>query len=316
MDTDFAPADAARILVVPEPVDWIEAAISEGGGISWTSGTDEKGPDGLVLDLKAVPADVAVVLAEHPGLRWVQLRSAGVEDYADLFAKHPEVVWSSAKGAFGKPVAEHALALTLALLRNLPERIRATTWGHPGGRSLHDLRVTIVGAGGVALEALRLYKCLGAHVTIVRRSPTSVHGADQTVAPNQFEASLVEADVVLLAAAQTAGTRGLIGRAQLARMKSDAILVNVARGGLVDTEALADSLAAGLIGGAALDVTDPEPLPEEHRLWREQKCLITPHTADTVDMIRPLLAARITENVRRLMQGEVLSGTVDTVAGY
>ena len=99
-------------------------------------------------------------------------------------------------------------------------------------------------------------------------------------------------------------------------MERDSWLVNVARGGLVDTGALVDALLAGQIGGAALDVTDPEPLPPGHPLWDLPNCLITPHTADTEEMIRPLLADRIADNVRRLAADQPLVGQVDPDLGY
>ena len=108
----------------------------------------------------------------------------------------------------------------------------------------------------------------------------------------------------------------MIGRAELAAMEPDAWLVNVARGGVVDTEALVEALRAGQIGGAALDVTDPEPLPAGHPLWDLPNCLITPHTADTEEMTRPLLAGRIAENVRRLAAGQELVGLLDPSLGY
>ena len=128
--------------------------------------------------------------------------------------------------------------------------------------------------------------------------------------------ALAGARAVILTLALTPQTRGLIGRAELAAMERDGWLVNVARGGLVDTGALVDALLAGQIGGAALDVTDPEPLPPGHPLWDLPNCLITPHTADTEEMIRPLLADRIADNVRRLAAGQELVGQVDPDLGY
>ena len=120
----------------------------------------------------------------------------------------------------------------------------------------------------------------------------------------------------MLTVALTAQTQGLIGRAELAAMNPDGWLVNVARGGVVDTEALVEALRTGQIGGAALDVTDPEPLPARHPLWGLPNCLITPHTADTEEMTQPLLARRITENVRRLAAGQDLVGLLDPDLGY
>jgi phosphoglycerate dehydrogenase-like enzyme len=128
--------------------------------------------------------------------------------------------------------------------------------------------------------------------------------------------ALAGARAVVLTAALTPQTRGMIGAKELGVMDQQAWLVNVARGALVDTSALVEALGSGQIGGAALDVTDPEPLPAGHPLWDLPNCLITPHTADTEEMTEPLLAARITENVRRLAAGQELQGQVDRDLGY
>ena len=110
--------------------------------------------------------------------------------------------------------------------------------------------------------------------------------------------------------------RGLIGPEELAAMAPHAWLVNVARGAHVQTDALVDALTSGAIGGAGLDVTDPEPLPDDHPLWSLPNVVITPHTANTKAMARPLLSARITENVRRYAAGESFVGLIDVEAGY
>jgi phosphoglycerate dehydrogenase-like enzyme len=122
--------------------------------------------------------------------------------------------------------------------------------------------------------------------------------------------------VVFLALALTPETTGIIGAPQLAAMRPDGWLVNVARGRHVVTDALVAALAAGEIGGAGLDVTDPEPLPDGHPLWTQDRCIITPHTADTPEMVRRPLALRIRDNVTRFAAGEPLSGVIDPAAGY
>jgi phosphoglycerate dehydrogenase-like enzyme len=122
--------------------------------------------------------------------------------------------------------------------------------------------------------------------------------------------------VVVLALALTPETTRIIGAPELALMDESAWLVNVARGRHVDTEALVAALGAQSIAGAALDVTDPEPLPDGHPLWDLPNCIITPHTADTIDMVMPLLAERIRTNVARFAAGEALVGLVDPDAGY
>jgi phosphoglycerate dehydrogenase-like enzyme len=256
------------------------------------------------------------VLAAYPGIRWVQLPQAGVEAVvaAGLIDRHRQ--WTSAKGAYAEPVAEHALALLLAGLRRLPERARARSWGQEAGISLFGQPVTIIGGGGIAAVLLRLLGPFRARVTVVRRRPEPLAGAVRTVGDDRLHEALAGAAAVILVLALTPATRKLIGQAELAAMEPGAWLVNVARGKVVDTEALVEALRSGQIGGAALDVTDPEPLPDGHPLWDLPNCLITPHTADTEDMTQPLLARRITENIQRLTAGQELVGRVDPDHGY
>jgi phosphoglycerate dehydrogenase-like enzyme len=128
--------------------------------------------------------------------------------------------------------------------------------------------------------------------------------------------ALSDADVVVLALALTDDTTGLIGARELAAMRSDAWLVNVARGAHVDTDALVEALDNGRIGGAALDVTSPEPLPPDHPLWTQPNCLITPHTANTPAMMRAELATLVTRNVALFAAGRSLLGVVDPAHGY
>jgi phosphoglycerate dehydrogenase-like enzyme len=255
-------------------------------------------------------------LADQPSLRWIQLPFAGVENWAQADLFDDGRVWTCAKGSYAEPVAEHALLLALAGLRGLRTRIEARSWGHQGGVSLFEQPVTIVGGGGIAATLLRLLAPMRADVTVVNRSGQPVAGARRTFGVEQLHQVLPEALVVVLALALTPLTRGIIGGPELRLMRSDAWLVNVARGGHVDTGALVDALASGSIGGAALDVTDPEPLPDGHPLWSAPNCIITPHTADTWEMIQPLLARRIRENVAHLAAGEPLDGVIDPVAGY
>jgi len=303
-------ADPA-IAVGPRPVGWAADAVRSGGGEVVAL---DRSPIGLVWTDWATPESLREVLAAHPGISWVQLPLAGVERMAGVIDRQRR--WTSAKGAFAEPVAEHALALLLAGLRQLPTRARARSWGEPAGATLFDQRVTVVGAGGIAVELLRLLEPFRVETTIVRQRPEPLAGASRTVGTDRLPESLAGARAVVLALALTPATRKLIGPAELAAMERDAWLVNVARGALVDTGALLHALRSGQIGGAALDVTDPEPLPAGHPLWDLPNCLITPHTADTEEMTQPLLAHRIAENVRRLAAGQALVGQVDPDLGY
>ena len=313
MSAGHARRAKPRIAVEPGPADWAAEAIRTGGGEAVALDHD---PVGLVWTGGIVPEDLRVVLAAHPEIVWVQLPLAGVEALAEAGVIDRQRQWTSAKGAYAEPVAEHALALLLAGLRQLPMRARARSWGEPAAATLFDQPVTIVGAGGLATELLRLLEPFRSPVTIVRHQPEPLPGAARTVGTDRLAEALAGARAVVLMLALTPRTRKLIGRAELAAMERDAWLVNVARGAVVDTEALVDALRSGQIGGAALDVTDPEPLPDGHPLWDLPNCLITPHTADTEEMRRELLGRRIAQNVRRLAAGQELAGLVDPGLGY
>ena len=307
------PRPDPAIAVGPRPAAWAADAVRSGGGEVVAL---DRNPVGLVWTDWATPESLREVLAAHPEISWVQLPLAGVERMAEAGVLDHRRRWTSAKGAFAEPVAEHALALLLAGLRQLPTRARAHSWGEPAGASLFDQRLTVVGAGGIAVELLRLLEPFRVQTTIVRQRPEPLAGACRTVGTDRLPEALAGARAVVLALALTPATRKLIGPAELAAMEHDAWLVNVARGALVDTGALLRVLRSGQIGGAALDVTDPEPLPAGHPLWDLPNCLITPHTADTEEMTQPLLAHRIAENVRRLAAGQALTGQVDPDLGY
>ena len=254
------------------------------------------------------------LLAGLPAVRWVQLPFAGVDRFEALFGDGR--VWTSNKGAYAGPVAEHALALGLAGLRQFPRRARARSWGDEGGLRLAGSKVTVVGGGGITRSLIELLVPFDVEVTVVRRHVAPVPGATSVVGPDRLHESLAGARLVVLALALTPETRGIIGAAELARMEPDAWLVNVARGAHVVTDDLVAALRDGVIGGGALDVTEPEPLPAGHPLWDLDNCLITPHTANTWEMAEPLFAGRIRENLVRYAAGEPLVGLVDAALGY
>jgi phosphoglycerate dehydrogenase-like enzyme len=301
-----------RIAVGPGASSLVADAIAAGGGEQ--AGADEKA-DGLVW-LSSADTDGLRAALAATGARWVQLSSAGVERTVAAGLVDDGRIWTCAKGSFAEPVAEHALMLALAGLRVLPRRVTARSWGEPFAATLYDAPVTILGGGGITAKLLDLLGPFRVRATVVRRSAEPVPGAARTVAMGGLAAALRDARVVFLALALTPETEHVIGARELAVMRPDSWLVNVARGRHVDTGALVTALQDGQIAGAGLDVTDPEPLPDGHPLWELENCIITPHTADTLEMVMPLLARRITENVRRFAAGEPLAGVVDPAAGY
>lgn len=304
------------IAILPEPSPLFAAAVEQAGGVLAPLSDATRG---IIWLSYARAGEIDEVLQKNPQVGWLQLPWAGVDAFSDILSRHQrdDLLVTSAKGAYAQPVAEHALALLLASMRLLPERARARSWNaEPAGESLYGRSVLIVGAGGIARELIRLLEPFNTVITVVRRSATAVPGAERTVTADRLSIELPQADVVVLAAALTDGTRHLLGAAELALLKPTAHLVNIARGPLIDTDALVTALAEGRLAGAALDVTDPEPLPDSHPLWNEPRCLITPHMADTPEMTAPLLAERIRLNVAALLGNRAFVGVVDPAAGY
>lgn len=304
------------IAVLPEQRELFVDAVHAGGGAVEPLSDATRG---IVWLSEKRSDELAEVLEANPGIQWVQLPWAGVDAFGPVLERwsdKPFPLWTSAKGAYSEPVAEHALALTLALLRRFPQKIHARHWVERSGTSLYGHSVVIVGAGGIARELIRLLSLFEVEITVVRRSGDPLDGASKTVTPDALHEVLGSADVLVLAAAATGETERIIGAAELAIMKPTAVLVNIARGALVDTDALTAALRDGVIAAAGLDVIDPEPLPDDHPLWRLDNVIITSHSADTPDMTAPLLANRIRLNVAALHSDDGFVGVVDPKAGY
>lgn len=302
---------APRVAIAPAgaPI-WMSDAILAGGGeltpvaeaeaIVWGDARDS---DGL-----------AATVDEGRQARWIQLPFAGIENFVHLVdATH---TWTCGKGVYAEPVAELALTLGLAGLRGLGGFARADEWTAPQGENLLGARVSILGGGGITESLVRLLAPFDCHVTVVRRNVGDMDGVDEVLASDRFADALPGADLVVLALALTPETGGIIGFGELELMERHSWLVNVARGRHVVTADLVEALRIGLIGGAGLDVTEPEPLPAEHPLWSMENCIITPHVGNTPEMAVPLLSERITANVRRFASGADLLGLVDPDAGY
>ena len=305
------PPSSRAIAVQPHnSPDWVREAVIAGGGhivepgdaaaIVWTAARDASG--------------LREILDAHDHLEWVQVPFAGIENFVPIL--DDDRIWTCGKGVYAEPVAEHALALALAGMRHIAGYSRAKQWTGPTGRNLLGAAVTIVGAGGITESLIRLLTAFDCSITVVRRTVEVVEGADTVVGQENLVDALVGADVVFLALSLTSETIGLIGRPELEVMEPHAWIINVARGGHIVTDDLVWALENHVIGGAALDVTDPEPLPESHPLWSLPNCIITPHVGNTPDMAVPLLSARITENVKRFIHDEDLIGLVDVRNGY
>ena len=306
-----------RVAILPKFQAEYAAAVTASGGTVAELNTQT---NSIVWTDSQAPGELAVVLDTNPQISWVQLPFAGVDNFRAVFdevlGSGQDCVFTSAKGAYREPVAEHALTLALALARALPERIRAKSWGAKFADTLFDSNVLIIGGGGIGEEIARLLRPFRAKVSVVRRQAAPIDGVDAVFELDRLDEVLPAADFVFVAAALTQETRGLFNRERFALMKPTSYLINIARGPIVDSLALEVALTEGIIAGAGIDVTDPEPLPVGHSLWDVPNLIITPHTADTPEMCLRLLSARIQENVKRLKAGESLVGQVNLKLGY
>lgn len=266
-------------------------------------------------------------LAAARRLRWIHSPAAGVGNmlFPEMIAS--QVTLTNSRGNSSAAIAEHVIAVSLALLRRLPRaslRQAQHVWAQdefetgPPLRTLRGARVLIVGLGSIGGEAGELAASFGAVVVGIRRRAHGPRpgGVSSVVTPDRLHQELPLADVVVLAAPQTAATVHLIAARELALMKDDAVLVNVGRGSLVDEEALLRALEAGRLRGAALDVFEHEPLPPGHPLWARDDVLITPHVAGFHARHWDGVLAIFADNLRRFAVGESLRNAVDKGAGY
>jgi phosphoglycerate dehydrogenase-like enzyme len=302
-----------RIAVKPD-TDGQAAAVAERAGASVVPLESAEALAWTAADPRPFPRPLPA------GIRWVQLPSAGVERWFQAGLVDRERVWTSAVGAYAAPVAEHALALLLAGVRGVAVSARARTWTKqdlmPRLTTLAGTTIGIVGAGGIGRALIPMLTALRAEVVAVNRSGRPVPGAIRTRTLSGISEFWSDVDHVVIAAPDTAETRGLVGAAELARMRPTAWLVNVARGSLVDTGALVRALDAESIAGAALDVSDPEPLPDGHPLWTHPRAIITPHIANPAATLRAGFHERLAENIRRWTSGADLIGLIDVDRGY
>jgi phosphoglycerate dehydrogenase-like enzyme len=304
----------ANNLVAIEPKSFpaYEEAVASAGGL--VAPLSDKTRALIWTDYSA-PDLLAKVLENNPQLEWVQLPFAGVDAFANLL--NAPVRFTSAKGSYKEPVAEHALALALALGRKLPTRIKANSWGKREAFSFYDSNVLLIGAGGITQELICMLNPFRANISVCRnQADVPVDGADEVFGLPELSQKIGSADLVVIACALTDKTRGLFNLDLFGRMKPSAFLVNVARGPIVDTTALLSALDSGLLAGAGVDVTDPEPLPDGHPMFGRDDLIVTPHTADTKEIVMRHFAIRLNHNVKAFLgQGSWL-GQVDPERGY
>jgi phosphoglycerate dehydrogenase-like enzyme len=267
------------------------------------------------------------LFASAKRLRWIQTASAGVE--ANLFPElvASDVLLTNAAGLHAVSIPEHVLGLMLSLARNLHQahRLQAqsrweryTVIAFAGGvRELAGSNLAVLGAGAIGAALTRLAAALGMHVRVMRNRPDRpVAGAEAVVGGSELHALLSWADFVVLATPLTAETRRLIDAEALRQMKSSAYLINIARGEVVDDDALVAALQSQAIAGAGLDVFSEEPLPASSPYWALPNVIVTPHVSGyTPDYFGKVLAL-FTDNLERFLRGATLRNVVNKQRGY
>jgi len=307
-------AGGANIAVEPRsrPVmrDALVAAVRRAGATV----VDLAEADAIVWADPAAASDFDRIVGGAPNARWIQLPYAGIETISHLLDE--DHLWTCGKGVYADDCAEWMMAALLTAFRDMPTFARARSWGAQSGRNLLGAKLTVLGGGGLAESFLRLIEPWGCEVTCVRRTATPTPGATRTVTSADRLEAVADADAVIICLALTPETTGIVDHDLLAAMPDNAWLLNVGRGAHVVNADLLAALDADTIAGAILDVTDPEPLPDDHPLWTYDNVVITPHVGNTPEMGLPRLEARVEENVRRWLRGDELLGPVDVAAGY
>lgn len=265
----------------------------------------------------------AAMLHGSPALEWLQTNSAGVEPYIQPGVLAGDTLLTNATGAYGLAIAEHMLGMLLELFKKLElyrDAQKSGAWQSQGAvKAVYGSTVLVLGMGDIGGEFASRCKALGAKVIGVRRSPRPCpEYADEVHLLEDLDSLLPQADVVAITLPGTDATRGLMSRERLAKMKEGAVLLNVGRGFIVDTEALCDALERGHLSGAGVDVTDPEPLPPTHRLWNIPTAVVTPHISGFYHLreTHERIVGIFLENLRHFQAGEPLRNLVDFATGY
>ncbi|PZG47002.1 D-2-hydroxyacid dehydrogenase [Spongiactinospora gelatinilytica] len=260
--------------------------------------------------------------ANCPELRWVQATSAGIGQFVDRHGlAGSDLVFTTAAGTHAGPLAEFALMGVLHFVKGVPDLRRWQArrhWERYTTRSLAGSRVVVVGLGGIGRRVAEVFAALSARVVGVGRPGREydVPGLAEARSFTEIREALTGADALVLACPLTDETRGLIGLAELAALAPGAVVVNIARGPVIDEPALVDALSSGRLGGACLDVFAEEPLPARSPLWAMDNVIVSPHSASTVDAENALLTELFTDNLRRWLAGRPLRNVFDREKGY
>lgn len=256
-------------------------------------------------------------------LKWLQLDSAG----ADLFVKEgvlPRgVKLTNSTGAYGLAISEHMIGVLLSIYKKLylyRDNQNNSLWKNEGEvKSIYGCTALVIGLGDIGGDFAKRIKALGGYTIGVRRSDTNKpEYLDELYLMDKVDELLPKADVVALSLPETKETYKLFSKEKISKMKKDSVLINIGRGTAIDTEALCDALESGKLLGAALDVTDPEPLPKDHRIWGIKNAIITPHVSGNYNLkeTHHRIVKIAVNNLERFIKGEELRNVVNLSTGY
>ncbi len=270
-----------------------------------------------------MPADI---LERAPALRWVQLTSAGADRLAESELPR-RLTLTTASGIHAVPIGEYVLGVMLAFAKGLPGAMRSQaerTWRPYLAEELHARTVGVVGLGAIGGYVAKLAKADGMRVLAIRRSArqratgpdTGNPQVDELLPPSELPYLLAESDYVVLSLPLSRESHGLIGEQELRAMKPVARIINISRGGVVDEAALVRALKEGWIAGAALDVTEHEPLPPDSELWGMENVILTPHISGGTPVYMERAVDLFCDNLNRYLQGQPLRNVVQPERGY
>jgi glyoxylate/hydroxypyruvate reductase A len=266
--------------------------------------------------------DPAAIPANAPRVRWIQATSSGIGEFLDRTGlRRSEITFTTAAGVHSVPLAEFVVLGLLYFAKGVPD-LRAWQAEHRWQRyatgQLAGKRVLLIGLGRVGRQIARTLDALGVEVWGMARSTPSesLVGVRRIVARNSLDQALADIDALILACPYTAETHHLIGIRQLDAMPARSILVNIARGAVVQEDALIEALREGRLAGAFLDVFEHEPLPAGSPLWDMPNVLVSPHSASTVRSENSLIVDLFLENLRRYLEGLPLVNRFEPERGY
>jgi phosphoglycerate dehydrogenase-like enzyme len=260
------------------------------------------------------------VLAAAPAVRWLHTPSAGVDHLLIPAVLDRGMQITNSAGVHAIPIAETVLAFMLSYARRLPELRAAqaeSRWErNPAMRELYGQTLLILGIGGIGQAIATRAAAFGMRIVGSRRNPQPMPGVERVVGGDDWRALIPEADFIVVAAPLTAATRNMVDAAVLAAMKPDAYLINIARGALIDEDALIAALREERIGGAALDTFVEEPLPPTSPFWQLPNVVVTPHSTSQSPRMRERQIDLFVENLARFRDGRDLLNVVDPERGY